>query len=177
VLSSRLEGVVISTYTLAVEAYDEIKGSLPSTFAAPEDDLTPTYGGYNVAARRALRDLGYDVSAFPTAPVEVEDSDAANFRYLLNYYALLGAVATATASASKVKAGPIEVSQSQYQAISTLLAFYTTQVASILGLTVGNQVGISELVYDFELEQEEAYDAEMASEYGRNRRYDTSRWW
>lgn len=166
----------ISTYTLAVEAYDEIKSSLPASFTPPEDDLTPTYGGYQIGARRALRDLGYDVSSFPTSPVTVDDDKASDFRNLLNYYVLLNVVALATASASKVKAGPIEIQQSQYQALSTLLSRYASQVAGLLGLVVGSQVGISELVYDFELEQQARYD-DLIDEYGRGRRYDPERWW
>lgn len=157
--------MAVSTYILAEEAYAEVSGALPSGFVAPSA-TTPTYGGFNTAARRALRDLGYDVSSFPTTPVAVLDDEANDFRNLLAFYSLLPVAATATGSASEIQAGPVRIKNSTFNAVGSLLAFYRNQVESLLGLVGPKTIGQTDLLYTFDLE----LDAQIATyeeEYGR----------
>lgn len=156
---------MISTYTLAVESYDEIRGIYDSSgLTPPEDDASPTYGSYAISVRRALRTLNeaknrtYD----ETTTVSIEDDDADDFRNLLNYFILMRVVTGAAGSATKVKVGPLEITSSVYASLSGLLDRYRLLVSDLLDIPIGGQIR----VIDFEMDYESEFIT--ASEYTRD---------
>lgn len=144
--------MAVSTYTLAVEAYDEIRGVYDSSgLIPPEDDLTPTYGSYAIAVRRTLRMLNqykgrtYDESL----TVSIDDSDADDFRNLINYFILARLESAAAGSANKIKLGPLEITNSSYSSLQGLLSRYALRLQPF-GFLVGGQIKIVDLDFDWE---------------------------
>jgi hypothetical protein len=155
---------MISTYTLAVEAYDEIRGIYDSSgLTPPEDDASPTYGSYAISVRRALRTLNEakDRTYNETTTISIEDDDADDFRNLLNYFILMRVVTGAAGSATKVKVGPLEITNSSYSSLQALLSRYMALVSEILDVGFTGRIEI----IDFEMDYESEFVT--ASEYDR----------
>ncbi len=146
---------MISTYTLAVEAYDEIRGIFDSSgLIPPEDDITPTYGDYAISVRRSLRTLNEikNRSYDETTTVSIEDADADDFRNLLNYFILSRLEAGAAASASKIKLGPLEIQSASYSSLQGLLSRYAYRVSDLIDVGAIGQMRIIDLDFDWELD-------------------------
>lgn len=145
--------VAVSTYTLAVEAYNEIKPAYDTAgLTPPSDGVTPTYGSMASSARRALRTLNQkkDRTYNETTTVAVEDDDTDDFRNLLVYFTFLPIVTTAAGSATKIKAGPVEISESTYVSMRALFDLFALRVADLVDLPVGNGIAVVALEMDWE---------------------------
>jgi hypothetical protein len=143
--------VAISTYTLAVEAYELVKGYYTQAGLTPPSDTpgSETYGGLAVPARMALRALGYAAGT-----IAIEDAHAIDFTNLLLYYGLANITsAIASANSTSLTVGPIKIENKEYRAeITRLWEYYRGLVAHILGIPLGNQIVVSDRTWDWENE-------------------------
>lgn len=151
--------MTIGTYTLAVEAYQLIKGYYDQAGLTPPNDAvgSETYGGLAVPVRMALRTLDYDISV-----VEIEDTHVLDFINLVLYFALANVTsAIASANSTAITVGPIKVENKEYRAeITRLWEYYRGLVARLLGIPIGNQIVVTNRTWDWEKELDV-----LASEY------------
>lgn len=151
--------MTIGTYTLAVEAYQLIKGYYDQAGLTPPNDVAglETYGGLAVPVRMALRTLGYDAGV-----VEIENTDILDFTNLVLYFALANITsAIASANSTAITVGPIKIENKEYRAeITRLWEYYRGLVARLLGIPIGNQIVVTNRTWDWEKELDT-----LASEY------------
>lgn len=127
----------VSTYDLAEEAYQGIKGYYDAAGLTPPNPATPTYGGMATAVRSAFRVLNAKKArtyVYPTT-VAIDDTDADDFKNLLMYYSLTTAYSTLTSTATDIQVGPIRTKFSSTQ-MDGIFGFLMRQVADLLDLEV-----------------------------------------
>ncbi len=142
-----------STLTLAVDAYNLIKGIYDQAGLTAPTLLA--YNGMATPVRLALMALGYD----PTA-TEVADADALNFVYAVIFYVLSPVYSAISISAgSSITLGPIKIESKTFSAsVASAYAFWQRMVAGFID--VGSGIVITPREWAWEVDNADQYATE-----------------